>query len=1259
MKYLLPLIIYFGLGLSKGNSQIVFVKEGGTGDGSSWSSAAGNLKSVLDTVMYGSQVWVAKGTYYPTFCIQCSFTERDISFELHDGVQVFGGFEGNETTVDNRNPVLNKTILSGDIDRDSIGDENSYSVIFTKEVSGTTLLDGVIISGGYADEDNAETGTRYNSGAGWYNEGFLGGESNPTVRNCLFENNFASGYGGGIYNIGSFSGEANSYYQNCSFKNNRANFGGALYNNGGFSGNSSPQFLACTFEENVSDSDGGAIYNLGSESGQSNPSFLDCSFHQNTSNEQGGAICSFSKNGICDLIISNCHFTNNEARNGGAVHNNGGFGGICNPYFSGCFFKGNTVSGSGGGIYNQGGFTGESNPEIINCQFEDNEAAKDGAAIYNGGSDGGASNPIVENCLFKNNIAIKSGGAICNFGKGGTSSPLVRDCHFFNNSARAGGAIYNDGSFGGESSPQFFNCEFVGNFSNSDGGGFYNLGYEGGKSNPFFSNCRFLNNHSTFAGAGLFNNGITGESSPVLINCIFKENEADTYGGGIYNQGKSGISSPSLVNCLFFKNKGSSAGGMYNLGALGGESSPTVTNCTFVGNIANVGGGIYSNASDPSGTSSPVITNCIFYDNQAGFGKTFRNILGTPQLSFSLVDTTDCTSLHSGTGPGVSCGEGMIFAQDPAFMNLGTQDFHLQSNSPAINAGQNEAIDINVDMDSLPRIFHEIVDMGIFEFGSVYYQPLGITNHPENKEVCEGENAVFSVSVEGSGPLLYQWKKNDELLLNATSKILILFNASIQDAGQITCLVKNPFGDSLYTEVAQLTVHPLQTIEVEIEASTLDICDGDIINWQATGGNSGTSPIYQWFVNDSFVGENSLTLSGSAWEDGDMVYCQLTSSEECTFENPVMSVAKSVKVHSYVLPEIEIEASALEICAGDTVIWQANGINAGDTPSYQWYVNNLPAGENFPYFIADSWNDEDEVKSVLTSSEKCTLENPITSETESLVAHPLMLPQIEIDASALNICEGESISFSAQIEHGGENPQLSWMVNNAEIQIAEPSWASETIGDQDVISCQLISSGECLMQNPVTSNPLLIRIQNPLEVSVNVVADSTSICKGDTIAFFTESFHTGNNPAYQWYINEEGLEEENKPFLIISNIQDGDEISCLLLSSEECVENQVAISQTIQMEVIDCTVKTDEIFIETGINIFPNPSNGVFTLQKSQEWGKVSVDIFSTGGKNIYSVEMEPEASNLPIILTSASRGIYWLKITENEKSSILKLILQ
>ena len=278
---------------------VLRVKKGASGaaDGCSWDDAYPELQLALSSAESGDQIWVASGVYTPGLMVTDSF-------EIPPAVQVYGGFAGIEDALEQRNWQANKTVFSGDIGGDDIVDEdgvvvtathivgdNSYHVLFldgtSTPITETTILDGVIVTAGYAHGDS------------WYETrggGMLcygtgeNSDCSPTLMNVLFSGNQTSNVGGAMYNDGSYSGNSDPSLTHVIFSQNYAEFdGGAMYNAGHDQGNSSPVLSDVVFIRNWAYFDGGAVYNTGRFDGISNPSFISVTFDSNVG-YYGGAL---------------------------------------------------------------------------------------------------------------------------------------------------------------------------------------------------------------------------------------------------------------------------------------------------------------------------------------------------------------------------------------------------------------------------------------------------------------------------------------------------------------------------------------------------------------------------------------------------------------------------------------------------------------------------------------------------------------------------------------------------------------------------------------------------------------------------------------------------------------------------------------------------------------------------------------------------------------------------------------------------------
>ncbi|MEK6676258.1 MAG: right-handed parallel beta-helix repeat-containing protein [Planctomycetota bacterium] len=305
-----------------GQGTVVFVDAGavGSNDGSSWTSAFSDLQAALTAAGQDksivAEIWVAAGIYTPTV----SGGSRDASFHLLDGVRLLGGFAGGETHLDQRNPRINLTYLSGDLDGndDELSGEsnccgarsgrgcddaeceaavcaedpfccndiwdrtcarrtvcicgnlcsttcdNSYHVVDGSGRGPSAVIDGFIITAGHADGEETDT---------LRGAGMLIDSGSPTVVDCVLLDNRAEAVGGGLY----LKGDARIF--NCAFLGNSAESGGGVFVEGGRG-----VFVNTLFSGNTALDSGGAISNnLPAE-----PRIVNCSISGNAAITTGG-----------------------------------------------------------------------------------------------------------------------------------------------------------------------------------------------------------------------------------------------------------------------------------------------------------------------------------------------------------------------------------------------------------------------------------------------------------------------------------------------------------------------------------------------------------------------------------------------------------------------------------------------------------------------------------------------------------------------------------------------------------------------------------------------------------------------------------------------------------------------------------------------------------------------------------------------------------------------------------------------------------
>ncbi len=108
----------------RANPGVLYAAPNGMTSGAcdTWANAC-TLQRALSIAVSGDEIWVSVGVHYPG-----AAGNRSATFTLKNGVALYGGFAGTETSRDERNWQVNVTILSGDIDRTRAFGNSWYSL---------------------------------------------------------------------------------------------------------------------------------------------------------------------------------------------------------------------------------------------------------------------------------------------------------------------------------------------------------------------------------------------------------------------------------------------------------------------------------------------------------------------------------------------------------------------------------------------------------------------------------------------------------------------------------------------------------------------------------------------------------------------------------------------------------------------------------------------------------------------------------------------------------------------------------------------------------------------------------------------------------------------------------------------------------------------------------------------------------------------------------------------------------------------------
>jgi len=271
------------------NTTRVYIDKNATGsdNGTNWAGAFNDIDEGFyqtNACPNITEVWMAAGIYIPE-----STFSRDYNIRVEKSLSVFGGFQGFETTLNDRvlSPMY-ETIISGDVGVLSDSSDNIKQLFLLDEINMKVLMDGL----SFEDAMN----TDLFGGAVSMIRGKI------TLRNCVFRRNQAL-YGGALY-LGSIGRSA---IFNSNFNNNNA----LQYGGGILSYCDSLDILESHFKSNFSGSLGGAMF-IGGTALLLDSIYLDNNFAESS----GGGIYSHNGKGTFTRINSK----GNKSSFGGSIY---------------------------------------------------------------------------------------------------------------------------------------------------------------------------------------------------------------------------------------------------------------------------------------------------------------------------------------------------------------------------------------------------------------------------------------------------------------------------------------------------------------------------------------------------------------------------------------------------------------------------------------------------------------------------------------------------------------------------------------------------------------------------------------------------------------------------------------------------------------------------------------------------------------------------------------------------------------------------
>ncbi len=541
------------------------------------------------------------------------------------------------------------------------------------------------------------------------------------VTNSIISGNVSNGYGGGIYSRCSIS----SAFSVLTIDNSDiiGNIGEGIYSSS-LSTNSTCYASVSVSHSNISGNTGAGISSSSAFRFSSYSVTVD---NSTISGNSGSGISAYSI--TCAITVSNTNIIGNV-----------GMGIFSGPqYNSIVVVDSSEINGNEGGIFSHTFSTGPSSVTVNNSNIIGNNI---GGGIYSRANTGGsnlASVTLSNSFVCGNNRTNGGGGGIGCFSN--FCDVIVTNSYITGNTAFGrGGGIYSS-SWGNVSSVVVDNSNISGNVARDDGGGIVS-------DSLIISNSIINSNIATNGnGGGIYS--LSSSPSITVTNSTMKWNNAANDGGGIYcfSNSSSWGNFPSVVidsSDISDNTTINSGGGIYCFGS--SQSIVTISNSILNANISGAqGGGIY--------TAKLTLSNSTISNNITNYGGGINGVY----VSTTNSTISNNTALYQGGG---------IYSENPA--SFSSPYISLDNSTLNGNVASNNGGGIYTRSSNAPiTVTHSTINGNISTNGSgggIYSlgPPITVTN-----STISGNDAVNGL---GGGI----WLNNSNSFLDIGSSIVAL-----------------------------------------------------------------------------------------------------------------------------------------------------------------------------------------------------------------------------------------------------------------------------------------------------------------------------------------------------------------------------------------------------------------------------------------------------------------------------------------------------
>ena len=496
---------------------------------------------------------------------------------------------------------------------------------------------------------------------------------------------------------------------------------------------------------------------------------------------------------------------------------------------------------------------------------------------------------------------------------------------------------------------------------------------------------------------------------------------------------------------------------------------------------------------------------------------------------------------------------------------------------------------------------------------------------------CTGNSVTFTATPK-SGTPTYRWYVNGVRNGVTTSTFT---SSTLANNDIITCktFYTGACGsDSAESNYIQLKVSStaIASADNTLKTGTNPGCPGLPLVFKVLVAGGGSSPTYSWRRNGTIVGGNVDTFTSSTLAAGDRIWCRVTPGGTGTCSTTPVNSDTIIIAFAPIVPTatIALTSGTLPSCDSTSLTFTATPVNGGTAPKYQWFVNSSAvSGATASFYTESLLKTNDTVRCRVISNHTCItpgIGDTAWSNRIIIVRDPRFNPtlSVAITKGSNPGCLDSLLEFTATGVDGGGSPLFIWYINGS-IAAYGSIFGSSSFLNNDTISCKM-------MMTPASCNSVDSLVWGPLVLKRSATPATPVISLIGTL--LVSSVPGG----IQWYGPDGLIPGATGP--TYHPTKQGNYYAVVV--NDGC---SGAISN-----VINVSLLTIRPFNMSEMSIYPNPTNGILTLDWGAEKMTANVDIYTATGQRVMNVAVE-NTNTKTINLTHLANGNYFVVIRDNK----------